>query len=458
MDPTRIYFLNEYYLIENLTVRLVEMDTKIGYKLMLASKIEEKNINEFHIRINKTYFSNGELITVEDVKRSFERALKNKTSHVPLRELVQNLEIKEDVFIIKLKKKVNDFLYYLTLADLSILHKSQSDKDELIVEDWERVSSGAYIYKVAPSGVYLVKNPHFNLTDFDYPQQVKLLTARGRDTYVDFKDGKVDLGEFNINSFESHADKLVGEDKLQIIGNSGDMINFLALNVANEKFKDLGVRRWIQKKIISNFKLDTKYNNIARKAYQFYTPLVQGFVPENKILEEVESWRDINIDKVPSKLKDGITIHTYQRAFDVTLKSSIDNLEKVLGVPVKVENTVSSTDFEKFVKSKQYEVFLGITAMDQVIVGESINLYYFSSSPLFSDINGSIKKLMSDYQHSEYSNVPKVLSDISLQMIRDAECIPVFYIASPFFYNRSKLDVTNLDELTYFNLWKIKTI
>ena len=85
MDPSRIYFLNEYYLIENLSARLVEMDSKSGYKFMLASKIEQDSDLEYRIQIRTTHFSNGDPLTLEDVKASFERALSKTGSHVQLK-------------------------------------------------------------------------------------------------------------------------------------------------------------------------------------------------------------------------------------------------------------------------------------------------------------------------------------------------------------------------------------
>jgi len=458
MDPARIYFLNEYYVIENLTVRLVEMDTKVGYKFMLASSIDQKTDTEFHVKIKETSFSNGDPVTLLDVQNSFKRAMTNKSSHIPFGEIVESLEIQGNALIIKLKKRVNDFMYYLTLADLSVLHSSQINKKEILVEDWEIVSSGPYTYSVEGDDVFLVQNPHYKLSPLNYPKKVKLLTARGRDTFSDFKNEVVDFGEFNLNSYERHLSEVGKLSEMQIIGNTGDMISFLALNADNVKFKNAYNRKWLQKKILLEYSLDQKYKNVARKAFQFFTPQVRGFVEEKKIIDLVKGWSDIDTSKVPEDLKNGITIHTYQRAFEVTLKGAVESLESILGIPVKIEATVPSVEFEKFIKKKDYEIFLGVTSMDQVIVGESINLYYFSSSPMFKDVNGKIKELMSEYQKADVSKTLHYLQEIAFQMVDDSECIPVFYVASPFFYNKSKLDISDLDEMTYFNLWKIKEI
>lgn len=457
MDPSKVYFLNEYYLIENLSSRLVEMDAKLGYKLMLASSVTEVTKTHYQIKLKKSFFSNGEEITVLDVLKSFKRAMGEKNSHVQLSSLFERLEIEGSVLNIYLRKRVNDFLYYLTLIDLSVLHESQL-KQELKVEDWLRVTSGAFTYEVTPDGkIFLNKNKYFKLANVDYPDRIELKTVKGRDSFKDFKDNVVDMGEFNLNSYDKHIDDLADEGSLRVIGNTGDMITFLALNVKEKKFSKEYNRRWILKKIIKNFKMADSYEQVSRKAYQFFTPQVRGFLDEDKILKEIESW-DLDLSRIPDELKGGIRISTYRRAFEVTLKGVLNDLDNVLGIPVQIEDNVESGDFKKFIIDNKFESFLGVTSMDQVIVGESINLYYFSSFPMLKDVNGEIKKLMNEYKHSDSTSSSKIVNKISMQMIKDAECIPLFYVASPFFFNSKKLDISNLDELTYFNLWKVKNI
>ncbi len=458
MDPTRIYFLNEYYLIENLTVRLVEIDAQVGYKLMLASEISKPNDREVHIKIKDAYFSSGEKISLTDVKNTLDRARKNINSQVPLKEIIHEISISGDTLKIFLKKKVNDFLYFLTLADLSILHSSQAEKKEILIEDWEKVSSGPFKYVIEGEDIFLVKNPHYKLSSSNYPDKIKLLSSKSRDSFVDFKEDKIDFGEFNLNSYEKHLTSLSTQKNLQVIGNTGDMINFFTLNANHPKFKSEYNRRWVLKKILLNFKLDSKYNPIAKKALQFFTPYVKGFLDEKEILKEINSWTDIDTNIIPPELKNGFTVSTYIRAFEVSVKGAFDSLSDILGIPVTIENNVSPLEIEKFINKREFEVFLGITSMDQIVVGESINLYYFSSSPHFKDVNGKIKVLMNEYQTTDLSKTPEVVNRIALQMTKDAECVPLFYVASPFFFNKEKVDVSALDEMTYFNLWKIKPL
>ena len=457
MDPSTVYFLNEYYLIENLSLRLVEMDAKEGYKLMLASSINidiSKKI--YRISIKETYFSNGDRVLIEDVKKSFTRAMGNNNSHINLKEIVKSISIDGEELRLELLKPTNDFFYFLTLIDLSILHKTQYEKPELRAKDWTTATSGPFSYLIEKNGdTYLLKNPHFKLTSITYPDKIKLLSARGRNSYQDYKEGLVDIGEFNLNSYDKHINELHEDKNLSVIGNTGDMVNFLALNANSDRFKTEYNRRWILKKITENLVIPTKYDQVARKAFEFFTPQVKGFLGEEEILKEIRTWDNINTKVIPNELKQGITISTYERAYEVTLEGILDQLESILNIPVKIETNIKSINFESFIKSNKFDIFLGITSMDQVIVGESINLYYFSSFPMFKDVNGEIRKLMDEYRHSSKPTI-STIKKIALQMIKDAECVPLFYVASPFFYNKSKVDISNLDELTYFNLWKIK--
>lgn len=457
MDPSTVYFLNEYYLIENLSSRLVEMDAKDGYRHMLASNITTENNIDYVITLKETYFSNGELITSTDVKKSFERAMGNRNSHIKISEIVKDITIKsKNELLITLFKPTNHFLYFLTLIDLSILHSSQYSKDALYATDWVEATSGAFSYSFGEDGeVFLLKNNHFKLTENNYADKIKLLSSRGRDSFEDFKKRKVDVGEFNLNSYDKNINNISQEKSLSIIGNTGDMINFLALNVNSQKFKLDYNRKWIMKKIINNFSVPSEYAQVARKAFEFFTPQVKGFLEENIIKEEVQKWTDINEAKVPDELKDGFVIYTYERAYEVTLEKIVKQMSAVLGIPVTIKNSISSPNFDDFIKKDKFDAFLSIASMDQIIVGESVNLHYFSSSPVFKDVNGKIKDLMEDYHYSKESS-DQVVKKIAFQMLQDSECIPLFYVASPFFYNNDVVNIQNLDELTYFNFWKIK--
>jgi hypothetical protein len=241
---------------------------------------------------------------------------------------------------------------------------------------------------------------------------------------------------------------------LEVIGNTGDMITFIALNARKPKFKNEHTRRWLQKKIMKGFSVPEKYGQVARKSYQFFTPQVRGFLEEDKVIREVDSW-NIDTNTVPEELREGIEIHTYKRAYEVTIRSLVESLESILGIPVRIKDDVPSPEFETFAKSGKFEAFLVITSMDQVIAGESVNLYYFSSFPLLMDVNKKIRPLMERYKHSS-ENSHDVIKEISRQMTLDSECVPLFYVASPFFFNKRKVDISELDELTYFNFWKLK--
>lgn len=79
LDTVRIEYTREFHLLENLTSKLIALDETGEYKLELASSIVKKNNTEYLIQIKETYFSNGEKITLEDVMRTLDRAVKYGT-------------------------------------------------------------------------------------------------------------------------------------------------------------------------------------------------------------------------------------------------------------------------------------------------------------------------------------------------------------------------------------------
>ena len=129
MDPSQINFLNEYYIIENVTVRLVEMDAKAGYRLMLASSIEQKSDLEYIVKIKNTGFSNGEKIRIEDVHNSLMRAKQGLNSHVAFNEMIERISIENDSLKIKMLPKfaafTNDILYCRWVKKFHFQRKEQ---------------------------------------------------------------------------------------------------------------------------------------------------------------------------------------------------------------------------------------------------------------------------------------------------------------------------------------------
>ncbi|MBT4790088.1 MAG: hypothetical protein HON90_00830, partial [Halobacteriovoraceae bacterium] len=61
-----------------------------------------------------------------------------------------------------------------------------------------------------------------------------------------------------------------------------------------------------------------------------------------------------------------------------------------------------------------------------------------------------------EYQKTDNPAEEQVfIEKILKQMVVDAECIPLYYIASPFFYNKKILNIddVNIDEIPQF--WKM---
>lgn len=106
LDPKNISFTNQYYLIENLSVRLIEMTTSGRVNLILAKSMERPDEKTYIFKIKKTMFSDGSIITTTDIQESFNRILKDKSVHVDLNSILEEIKvIDEETIKFQLKKK-----------------------------------------------------------------------------------------------------------------------------------------------------------------------------------------------------------------------------------------------------------------------------------------------------------------------------------------------------------------
>jgi MarR-like DNA-binding transcriptional regulator SgrR of sgrS sRNA len=177
LDPLSIPYTNDFYLLENLTVKLLSLDEKGNYQLDLAKSIKPLNERSYLIAIKESYFSNGELITSEDVKRTILRSAGVATSHTILKDLIESVEvISKTELRVLLKKPVRSFFYYLSLPDFGILHRDQYSKSKLIAQDFVNITSGPFSYSFDGKDYFLIKNSGYRLSESSYFEKVKLLS------------------------------------------------------------------------------------------------------------------------------------------------------------------------------------------------------------------------------------------------------------------------------------------
>lgn len=472
LDPSYIQYTADYFLLENLTLRLIGLSSKGLYENILAESIssnEDKSV--YTVKIKPAHFSNGEQISLKDVYFSIKRILIHGSTHSNIKEFilggdhvksldddVEGLKIKGDSLIIKFKKPYKEFLYCVQMPDFGILHKSQYMKPKLRGEDWTAITSGPYSLLYEDNSIFLKANNKSLTYKNDIPQKVKLVAQYSvEDPIKMLESGNADMGSLPLSLYLKNEKRINSMEQYKIFATSTDKIVFLVLNPKSKKFKELKTRQWVQKNIVNKFLIDsTKYKNYARKAIEYFVPQSKAYLPEHEIIQLVNSWTDLKETEVPYQLKDGINILTYNSIPKIFPTEILDGVKSSLQVPIEINSSLSMGEMQERYDKKEFDAFLAVVAMDYKAIGETLNLLYNSNNPTLNDIDGSIKKLALKYQESKNEQEEKnILRDIVIKMTEQSECIPLFYVAHPFFYNTNRLNTSDMNIFESLQIWKV---
>lgn len=453
LDTKSIPYTNDFYILENLTTRLLSLDEKGNYQMELASSFEKVSELEYAAEIRETYFSNGELITLQDVEQTFLRIKKFDSSHVKLSEILEDIEIKSKKIHFRLKYPNKSFVYYLSLPDLGVLHKSQYSKDTLKAADFTHVSSGPFVYSKKGEEFYLIKNSYYLVHPKTYPDSVKLLNYFKEAPHEMLLNGDADLGKVSVNYFLENRERFSSKDNLRVIGVPSSSLTYLYFNKYSEKFNKKSHRLWLKNVILKNFNVPKSYGWIARNAKQYFPPESKAFLQEDELKNDLSK---IEIVK-PSDFPSEIVIHTYSTAFKVTLEPLVKLLEEIPGVKIILKDTVDPSNYLKDMKEGRFDIFVNIMSTDFRTPVEAINFEFFSSESALHDEGGLIAESFKSYQKAKgESEEIKHLKTISSYLVQSDQVIPLFHSAIPYVYNSEKVNLDGLNHLFIFNFWKMK--
>lgn len=452
LDPKSIHYTNEIQILENLVSRLITLDENGMYQLDLASQFEEVSPTEYLIQIKKRKFSNGEVISSEDVKQSLLRSLEEGSSHIEFNKILDSIEIIDSKrFKIKLKKPSKSFHYYFSLPDTGVLHSSQYKKTVINAKDFTNVSSGPYLYSEKDGNFFLVKNNHYP-SDIDYPDVIKLENAFDSDPAQKIVSGQAQLGTLSIDSYLKNREVLDKRENLKVIGVPSSSLTYIFHNLYSKKNRSIQARKWIKAYILNNLIISDEFKSLARKTIQYFPPESKAYVSES----------DLSLDRlsVPSKPHDVpavLEIHTYTTAFKVTLEPILRQLENLSDLKIKIIADVKPGEYEKARREGRFEYFINIMSTDFRTPVEAIGFEFFSNYGPFADSNNIVRNAFENYQLARSSSEEiEELHKISMYIFEGDQVIPLFHSVTPFIYDLDRVDIAGLNHLFIHNYWKLK--
>lgn len=453
LDPISIPYTNDFYLLDNLTAKLLNLDERGNYQHELASNIEKINPRTYAISIKETFFSNGEKITLEDLKQSFLRSLRLGSSHGDFKKLVKDIRIESGRLFIELYQPSHIFYHYLSLPDFGVLHKSQYQKSQLQASDYA-ISSGAFSYSCDKNNFYLLRNKYFRLGQIDYPAKVKLIAYFSDTSIGMLLKNQVDVGKIGVSQLLKHYKSITGNKNLKILGSPSSSLTYLFFNPASKKFSENEKKR-IKKIILDKFDVPKEFSWIAKKTSQYFPQQSKAYLSENELIESLKTFSSFD----SSGINKEITVHTYTTAYNVTLEPLVKRLERIQNIKVRILPVVPPEDFETWRDQGRFDLFLNIMSNDSRIPLETINYEFFSKEGALKDRNKLVEDSFKRYQKS-FSEKDRIneLKKISKFIVEGSQVIPLFNSAIPYVYNNGTLNLRGLNHIFIFNLWKIEKI
>ena len=474
LDPSRLRYVQEYYVLDNVTTKLIQMGQNNEYKNDLAESFnfsDDKRTIDIKLR-NDARFSDGSPITSEDVAKSFKRSILFGVPHIDIKNLWLGSEkltsIDDDIEGIKvlsdkklqfrLIRPTKEILFFLTITDLAILHKTQYKKKHLLVSDWEEITSGAYkVGYTDQNKIILLANKQSHNFREEMPQKVIFNGYKGENITRQIKDKSLDFGSVTLIDYFTNIELIESAKEFDIVSNKTDGIVHIVLNSKSNVFKKIENRQWIQKRVLENYKINKSNSSVLTKAFQFFLPKAKGHIPNADVLKIL---KDVDTAKIPEDLKNGLTIRTIEGMKYYLPNNISQKLSDALGIPIKVQPDLPKKRYtDQFDKKRDFDATIMAISMDYKVISEALNLQYLSENPTLLDPTGRIKKLLKDYQsQDDLEKERKMIKQILEQMVYDSESIPIYYFAYPYLIKKSSLESSsiNFDEPIKFHKMVVK--
>jgi len=356
----------------------------------LAEELGSVSIGEdnktYTVKLREAYFHNGDPVTSEDVKYTFERLLNPKTGATFFKELsvIDKIEIVDDKTVKFILKDVcAPFVHYLALPESAIVSKKYTEEHGGDLANFP-MGAGPYKFVRWDRGQSLVveKNEKY------YKKGLPKLDSITFNFYADedARSNALRSGDIDITDYVpwKDIDSMMKDPNLKIISNDGPnmLISF------NTKVKPLGDPR-VRKAIAYAIDRD----NIVKAAFFGRGKPITGFVlPEGWLGYDpsLDNYFEYN----PEKAKQLLSEAGYPNGFDVKLLATssysmhsqtaicVQSDLKKVGINVTLDLPDWATRMNK-VGKQDYEMFINAMSAE---FGDPdwLRNYMYSGEPTFN--------------------------------------------------------------------------
>ena len=453
LDPAAIQTAGQYIVLHQIIRPLVQLDREgqIVGNLAESWRIRD-DYKEFHFKLKQVRWSDGSLITSSDVKNSYERQIRLKTSnHFNFNILKEVKVINKREFVIYLNARNTSFIRQISYPEFGILSESDC-KQKTGKLDLKKVS-GAYIFDKYENGAfYLRKNKYFEEHTKTSPEYVKFEWTSKDEKLSKIKSGKVDFAvPFSV----------LTKKEVETIDKNIDFKFFyphigytfwLSINPASKVFKDIGTRRLIQN-IINADTIDVSRHPFWEPSHQLYLPDGLGRPSKNEI---GKIWKTIKEEKVEIFKKRKISILIDE---DFPFISNVINLLKKNNFEIDLDTCKSSGDFFEKIKKKSYDLFQVRNDFSSIDLHENLQTTFNPKHSLIvtdekdNQFQDYLRKALNTDDDDKRHEIYK---DIARKLLTKGYITPIAY-HKVVFIHKNNVDISAWSKLfPEISIWKIK--
>jgi len=380
-----------------------------------------ENGKRYRFILAKTHFSDGTLITSQDVVRTFRRMLKVNSAIVPDIHSIIGFDSTSKKFgvtaiddrTVEFDLSFSDpfFLKNLAAVDCSIIKLNSN-------LEMQKSTSGYYAISASSTEITLSKNP-YNI-EKGGPQKIRFLKVdTDDDAIVKAIEGKIDTIEtYNVDPVRTEA--LLSKGWKSFPGQTARIL-FLTANPDQLSFE-------LRKKI---FTVLSKKTHGFPKNYSKAHGIIPSLLPGSLSLDDISELFDPPSD---SKVNQKIEIsHPEGEEFEV-LSQWIASALKEHGFEVKLK-VFTFENYFTFIKEKKYQLVLRTKFLDYPD-GMALLTYFKSNLPIntFNIGNSKVDQMISKAQKDILtSSRVESYKKIQLELLRESNFIPIAFGSSQSF-------------------------
>ena len=391
LDPHKAAASGTYEMMFNVFEGLLKPDSNGGIRPAVAKNynVSDDGLTySFELR-EEVYFHNGEKVTAEDVKYSYERLMgvNGEALSTDFENNVEYVKIKENNNIeIKIKQIDTSFLYNFTE---SILPKSNDGN-----HNKNPIGTGPFKFKEYLPGQRVVMDKYEQYWDEKLPYLDKVefrIITDPQATLIAFQAGEIDMVP------------RLGTQYIDLIGNSGyivsgeqNLVQLLALNLERTPFDDVRVRKAMSYSIDKDLLIQAVADGYGTKLGSNMSPVMGKYFKEglaDKYAHNIEKAKDLLAEAgYPNGFETTITVPSNYK-FHVDTAQVIVEMLKPAGIKAEIEQVEWGVWLDRVYAGRDY---------DSTIIGFTGKL---SSYDILKRYLSDYARNFFNYKNSEYDNI-----------------------------------------------------